>query len=333
MHRTIKASAPGRVCFAGEDIDWISGPAILGAIGLRIEVTVANLPPDCDLIELESGTPFSVKRRISLKSLGCYQGHPLDYVEAAIKVLSAWGAQITPVRVSVSSSLPASVGLSSSAALAVASLAALAKLFRLNLSDIEVCGLAYIVESEELRTGAGQMDFYVCGLGGFMYIDSHNRPPHPIEKYGFPAGMGILIADTMVPRSTADVIRTKRSRLQSAEAGIISYIEHTEKAIADIRGLLQQPELDIDHFGVLISSCHRYLNRYMRVSTDLLNKCVETSLNKGAVGAKLTGTGMGGCMFALAPLSKMREISEALSSLPVLTYATNISNTGIVIES
>jgi galactokinase len=40
MSREIIASAPGRVCFAGEDIDWISGPSILCAIDLKTNVLV-----------------------------------------------------------------------------------------------------------------------------------------------------------------------------------------------------------------------------------------------------------------------------------------------------
>lgn len=332
MYGSVTASAPGRVCFAGEDIDWISGPAILGAINLRLQVTVTPLPSHCDFILLKSGNPFYVERRVSLSKLGQYKKHVMDYVEAAVKVLINCGVKITPIQINVSSDLPPRSGLSSSAAVSVASISALAKFYELSLSDYEVCNLAYSVENEELNTGAGQMDFYACGLGGFLYINSSTRPPYPIEQYDFPSNISIIIADTMTPRNTADIIQDKRSRLEKGEAGISSYVKYTEKAIEKIRHLLKQPDFDLEQFGTLISSCHNYLDKYMRVSTDTLNKCVKACLNNGAFGAKLTGTGMGGCMFAIAPTSMSLQIQEALSTYPVITYATYISSLGTIIE-
>lgn len=332
MHRLVTASAPGRVCFAGEDIDWISGPAVLGAIDLRIRVTVEPLPLDAGLIVIKSSAPFNVERRLLPTNIGQYNGHPLDYVEAAIKVISEAGIIITPIKIAITSVLPAQAGLSSSGAISVASIAALAKFYGLELTDFEICRLAYSVESDELNTGAGQMDFYICGLGGFMYIDCVSRPPQLIEKYSFPPETAIIIADTRVRRSTADVIRIKRARLEIGESGIISYVHHTEAAISRIHSLLHEFNLDIQQIGAIVSSCHRYLDSYMGVSTNLLNICVETCLKNGALGAKLTGTGMGGCMFALVPVSRIDQIQTALSSYPVLTYVTSISNRGIVME-
>src|SRR6266571_4641587 len=139
MRHSIIASAPGRVCLAGEDIDWISGPAILGAIGLRIRVSVKSLSRNVDFVELTSGDPFNLKRRVLLRSIGQYEGHPLDCLQAAIRVLSKWGITPTPVRIDVDSDLPARVGLASSAAVAVASVAALSRFYELELSLSEIC--------------------------------------------------------------------------------------------------------------------------------------------------------------------------------------------------
>lgn len=332
MYHSVTASAPGRVCFAGEDIDWISGPAILGAINLRLKVTVTSLPKDCDYILLKSDNPFNVQRRVPLLSVGQYKRHVMDYVEAAVKVLIKRGIKITPIEIGVSSNLPARAGLSSSAAVSIASISALAKFYGIPLSNHEICDLAYSVESDELNTGAGQMDFYACGLGGFMYINSASRPPSPIEQLNLPSGLGVIVADTMVPRNTADIIRSKRERLERAEPSILSYVKYTEAAIKQIHRILREPDPDLERFGTLITSCHMYLDKYMRVSTDMLNKCVDTCLLNGAVGAKLTGTGMGGCMFAVAPTAAVTRIQESLLTHPVLTYATDISTLGVVVE-
>lgn len=329
MNTRITASAPGRVCFAGEDIDWISGPSILGAIDLRLAVTVLELPADNDFIVLTSSEPFNVERRIRLAEIQQYDGHIMDYVQAALKVVLDQGVKPVPLKISVSSSLPARAGLGSSAAVSIASIAALAEFYGLTVSPLEACRLAYLVESQELQTGAGQMDFYVSGLGGFMYINSALMPPS-VKNYSFPQGLAILIADTGVPRSTAHTISTKRARLESGEAGIASYVKHTESAIEQMHRLLSEDNDNLNRFGSLMSSCHGYLDEYMRVSTETLNRCVTICLENGALGAKLTGTGMGGCMFAVVPESRIAEAREALSTQPVTIYVTHISNNGVL---
>lgn len=332
MYQSVTASAPGRVCFAGEDIDWILGPALLGAVDLRIKVRVTALAENCDFILLKTGNPFNTEHRISLSNIGKYKKHILDYVEGAVKVISNRGVKITPIEINVSSDFPPQAGLSSSAAVTVASLNALAKFYDLSLSTYEICDLAYSIEKDELKTGAGQMDFYVCGLGGVLYLDSANRPPSPVEQYTLPSDIAIIVADTMTPRNTGDIIRGKRLRLAQSESGIISYIKHTKTAIDEIRHLFKQPSFDLKQFGALVIRCHDYLDKYMRVSTDTLNKCVELCLINGAVGAKLTGTGMGGCMFAIVPPSLIIQIKKDLSPLPVTIYETNISSCGTIIE-
>ena len=329
-YNTAIASCPGRVCFAGEDIDWISGPSIVGAIDLRVKTTVTPLSQNAEFIVLRSGEPFNVEKRISLSNFGRYRKHVLDYVHAAVKVLIDKSGMFIPIQVDVESNLPASGGLSSSAAVSIATVTAVGRCFGISLCPSEICELAYSVENDELKTGAGQMDFYVCGLGGFMYINSSSTPPYPIEKYRFQADVAIVIADTQIRRSTAEIIQLKRQRLKESEPGILSYVRHTESSIDQMYSLLTKGSVDINKFGGLVSKCHLYLDKYMSVSTELLNLCVKTCLDHGALGAKLTGTGMGGCMFALVANTNISTIVKALSSYPVAVYVTKVTEEGVI---
>lgn len=335
MHRlkTSKTvSAPGRVCFAGEDIDWISGPSILCAIGLRICSTVSLLPKNCQELLLKSEGPFNIEHHVPLTHLGQYKNNVMDYTHAAVKLIRDRGVTIPPLKIVIKSNLPASAGLSSSAAVSLSTCAALNEFFGLSLSISEICNLAYSIEGIELNTGAGQMDFYSCAFGGAIYVDSSHVPPRFIEKYKFPAGLRIIIIDTLSAHSTKNVIRWKRERLSNGDQLIREYIKHTEIAIAEMRYLFKQTNFDTFSLGKLITSCHSYLRDYMLVSTDLLNACVEVALKCGALGAKLTGTGMGGCAFALADRAKTELILESLRALPVRIYVTNVSTKGIVIH-
>src|SRR5579862_3226495 len=90
MTRSATASAPGRICLAGEDLDWIVGPSVLAAVALRTTVTVTSPSPgpESGALTLESGPPFRVRRVIPLSEIANYDGHVLDYAQAAIATLT-----------------------------------------------------------------------------------------------------------------------------------------------------------------------------------------------------------------------------------------------------
>jgi mevalonate kinase len=317
---------------AGEDIDWISGPSILCAINLRINVIVTGLPATNPRLEIKTSGSMNSKSSISLDDIGKYSNHTLDYINAAMKVLMNIGVKPSPVRIKITSNLPAKAGLSSSAAVSVAAIKALGIYFGLELNNHQVAHLAYLAEKDELKTGAGQMDPYSCSLGGLIYLNSSTTPPSEIETFAFPDGIELIIVDTLAPRSTADIIRLKRQRYAQRESGILTYARKTEALILEIRELMRQASPNLNNLGKLVTACHETLRDDMMVSTPLLESCISTCLENGALGAKITGTGMGGCMFALVPSDNSKQVQAALSVLPVRIYVTTPSNDGVIIH-
>jgi len=327
----VRASSPGRICFAGEDIDWIFGPSILCAINLCTDVVVTSLPVSHRQIEIKTVGSMNGRLSISVDNIGKYSGSILDYVNASMKVLMSLGVEVCPVQIDVTSNLPARAGLGSSAAVSVASIKALSSYFGLKISNYQIAHLAYLVEKDELKTGAGQMDQYSCSLGGLIYLDSSTTPPCSIETFIFPDEIELIVVDTLTPRSTADVIRIKRQRYAQKERGILTYARKTEILIHDIQELVRCPSPNFQHLGRLMTACHETLRDDMKVSTPLLESCVSVCLENGALGAKITGTGMGGCMFALVLKDNSKQIQRALSMLPVCIYTTTPSSDGVVI--
>lgn len=329
--KTVVASAPGRVCFAGEDIDWISGPSILCAINLRTNVKVTTQTKRVDYIEIKARGSINDFQHLNLSDVGIYNGHVLDYVNASIKVLIDIGVSIYPIKIDIVSNIPASAGLSSSAAVTTATIKALSVFFNINLNEQQIANLAYLVEKDEIKTGAGQMDQYSCSLGGLIYLNSSKTPPYDIQKFFIPKNTELIVVDSLTPRNTSDVIKTKRIRYAQREKGILSYIDKTEKLISRIYNELKNPRINIVKLGKYITSCHRALRDDMRVSTQLLNTCVDVCIRNGAYGAKITGTGMGGCIFAILPKSKSKLIKTALEHLPVKCYITTPSYDGLTV--
>lgn len=333
MMRSVTASAPGRICLAGEDLDWMVGPSVLAAISLRISATVSASVNGSDCLVLESGGPFSVKRVVPVTDIACYDGHVLDYARAAVVALARTAViPLEALHIKISSEVPPAAGLSSSAAVIVAVLGALCGYYDVNLSREQICGIGYSAEKHELGTGAGQMDFYSCALGGVIHIDSSTEPPRIIERLDLPPDLMPVIVDTRVRHSTKDSIAIKRERFARGDPDLSRYVDVTMTAVSKIRELLANGQSTHELIGASILSCHRALSGYMRVSTDLIDRCVLASVAAGSVGAKLTGSGFGGCMFALVDRQRLPGVVEALSRFPVDIYQTDIDRDGLVVS-
>jgi mevalonate kinase len=223
--------------------------------------------------------------------------------------------------------------VSSSAAVTIATVAAVGKHLNFEQSPIQKCGMAYQVEKDQLKTGAGQMDFYACGLGKLHYLNCITEPPNPLEEYGIPKNVGLILVDTLTPHTTSKYIYQKKERFERGEPLIMAYVDKALAAVEKIRSLMPEFERNIEEIGHNITLCHGYLRNNVLSSTELLDLCVEICLANGAYGGKLTGSGMGGCMFALAKEEDIDKIKKSLIHLPIKVYVTTFSQDGVRMEN
>ncbi len=326
------AIAPCRVCLAGEDLDWTTGPSILMAVELKIRVSVAPPGPGASgKLSIESVRPSPSRRELPWSRVDQFDGHYLDHVQACVSALREVGQSVEPCEVLVDSEFPAGAGLSSSAAILVSTLAALTAFAGSVPDPWKISQLAFHVEDAILCTGAGQMDFYPCTFGGMMYVDSSSTPPL-IERLGFPHDLAVVVVDTRTTRKTGDVIARKRERWKAGEPSFLRYLEATQQAVEAMRALLQAESRDWQAIGQLLTQCHGYLRDHLLVSTELLDRSVDACLAGGGFGAKLTGTGMGGCAVALAPWDAVESIQKRLADLPVTVHPTRAAAAGLSLE-
>ena len=307
------------------------GPSLLCAVDLRTYATVtSNLDIEAS-INIESTSPIGAKLELRSDMIGKYTGHYLDYVHAACKVIHDRHPITKSINIKIESIVPAGSGLSSSAAVIMATLGSLNSYYRLGLSTDELSKLAYMVEHQELRTGAGKMDFIVCGLGGLIYIDSIESPISA-ERLSFPDKGRLIIIDTQNSRSTASVIAHKRKRYLNQEPLIMKYVSGTKQIVDQMRNEFITNETRINLIGRYISDCHQLLRDYMAVSTNLIEEVISICMDNGALGAKLTGTGMGGCLFAFAEANSVDNIVIAVNKLPIVSYICKVDTYGLRYE-
>lgn len=311
-----KASAPGRVCFAGESLDWMcGGSSIVGAIPRRTRVVAWQAPADGMSI-IMSASPVS--KTCLLHPNGSLNGDrsELEHVKAAMRVVQRRFGVTGDHVLSVSTELPIAAGVSSSAALMLATVGCLTKAVTADEFDLDtVCALAHEAETKELGVGSGWMDFLACGHGGINRI-SATTPPE-VEFMRHLLGAHIILVDTREWRATRQVLQTKRDRLRDRDPEILTYMREATQIVDALASLFKPEQLDYAQIGDLMSAAQKVLAQCMHCSTELIDECIRRVLAAGAFGAKLTGSGYGGCLFAIAPPDAVPGIMLALDSLPV----------------
>lgn len=209
---------------------------------------------------------------------------------------------ISGMRVRIGSSIPYERGLGSSAAVAAAIARAVADLARRDLDAAE-CH-AIIQDAERIAHGnpSGLDAYAVTADRPILFRDG------TVSPLDFRTPLTFVIADSGVPGSTSEAVgdvRRQRSidpaRVEAIIAALAAGAEH---AVAAIRSG------DVAAVGADMSAAHQKLIE-LGVSTPMLDALVDAAEVHGALGAKLTGGGLGGCVIALAESEPHAERVEA----------------------
>ncbi len=295
---TTTCSAPGKIYLFGEHAVVYGEPAIACAIELRTRVTA------------RSSQVISISSDIGTTGLD-FDIHP--YVSAAIKKLG------TPnVSIEVTSQLPVGSGLGSSAAVTIATLAAINLEFRLGHSDEEIAGMGHDIE-KEVQGAASPTDTFVSTFGGVVEIPSRKKLPL--------FDCGIVIGNTnkgASPKKTAKLVK-QVAQLREKYPGSINPIIKTIGSLSK-NGENLLAKKDYNSLGKLMNVNHGLLDA-LGVGTAELSSLVYAARDAGAYGAKITGAGGGGCMVALT--DSPGEVAAAIERVGGQAIITALTPIGV----
>jgi galactokinase/mevalonate kinase-like predicted kinase len=371
-----RLTVPARINILGNPGDACEGDfAVLSAaIDLRAGAIVE--PADGLILErLErSDDAFEVVRRqtfrvqeIPLPYDGC-----LDLVKGAINRLHAYSPAFRArigrrgVRIGTWTDVPRQSGLGGSSLFVLLTLAGLRAVFNLDRrahNDYVLAELAQRVEAKELGITCGYADRYVPLFGGLAYVDYrgklHQRTlgEEPLATYErldrWVDDLPLVIVSTGIERDSGDVHgRMRSSYLEAQEAweargGVMPRIVSFMSAAWETawRGKLALLSGDWETFGALMSENHRAVDEMMSYcgmsdGAGWANKrFIEAALASGALGAKLTGAGGGGSVFALtqpgegeALATVWRKVARDEGLDAAFVYCPRISRQGLVVE-
>jgi galactokinase len=322
----VSAEAPGRVNLLGEHTDYNDGYVLPTAIPQTTCVSIReNGGKQFSLYaaELEHAAEFTME--------SAPHEHFASYVYGCVRELHDYSFAVPPLDIHISSSIPIGVGLSSSAALEVATLRALRQLFNLPLDDVAIAQLAQRAEIRYAGVNCGIMDQMASSLAdtrSLLFLDTRTLQRRLLP---LPARAEILVIDSGVARSlAASKYNERRAECEQAARllGLRALRDVTDTAAIETlpqplrrrarhvvsennRVLRAVESIDGASFGELMNASHTSLRDDYEVSIRQLDRLVELLQIQCAVhGARLTGAGFGGACIALCVEGEARAVGE-----------------------
>jgi len=189
--------APGRINLIGEHTDYNDGRVLPAAVNL--EIRIAFVPTDDRRVQLAL-LPGGETGHLDLDMLGPRRGTWLDYVAGTAWALHEAGAETHGFRGVLASSIPAGAGLSSSAAIELATAWALSGPDGPRLDPMTLARTAQRAENEYVGVMCGLMDQFAVTMGRAgmaLYLDCRSLDWHPVP---LPVAIELVVCHSGSPR-------------------------------------------------------------------------------------------------------------------------------------
>ena len=355
--------APGRVNLIGEHTDYNDGFVMPAAIGFYTWVRIS--PLETRKLQIRSEN-FGEEVEIDLDDQNiARRDHWSDYPAGVAVILERAGYRLRGARLEIRGEVPIGSGLSSSAAIEVATACALVAHSGLNIDKRELALLCQKAENEFVGARVGIMDQFVSLFGQAhkaLMLDCRSLE---FRLLPVPDNVRLIICNTMVKHALASTAYNER-RAQ-CEAGV----KHLQQSIPNVTALrdvtLEQLEKygrdlsevvyrrckhvitenervllaaealergDLKEFGKLMAESHRSLRDDYEVSSSELDLMVEVAQTvEGVYGSRMTGGGFGGCTVNLVAVEHTEEFRarvareyERRTNIKPEIYVCNASN-------
>jgi galactokinase len=336
--------APGRVNLIGEHTDYNDGFVMPAAISLSVFVTV--WPRDDrkllirsenfnDEIELDLDQPDPAPRR-----------HWSDYAVGVAVTLERAGYRLRGAQLHLRGEVPVGSGLSSSAAVEVATACALVANSNLKIDRRELALLCQKAENEFVGARVGIMDQFVSLFGEVQRALLLDCRSLEFKLLPLPDTVNLVICNTMVKHALASsAYNERRAQCEAGVKYLARFLPHV-KALRDVT--LEQleefgrdlPEVvyrrcrhvvtenarvlsaaealeqhDLHRFGRLMAESHRSLRDDYEVSSKELDLMVDLAREvEGVYGARMTGGGFGGCTVNLVDVAKVKRFQQYVAT-------------------
>ncbi|MGI8577120.1 MAG: galactokinase [Nocardioidaceae bacterium] len=325
--------APGRVNLIGEHVDYCGGLVLPFALAMSTKVSVVRRSNGRVLVRSDQAPgPVTFPLHAAPGEVRGWPGYVSSVVWSLLDaspgdqhVLSSkWGASCDGLQIDITSDLPVGAGLASSASLECAVAAAINDECGLGLSRRELAEAAHQAETRYVGAPTSVMDQIACMLcepRHALLVDCRTQAVEQVPLDLDAAGLTLLVIDTGVPHELVDSeYGDRRAACESAAAALglalrdatLDQVEAMANQVPRRRATHVVTEIgrvrDVaailragrpGDIGAFLTASHLSLRDDFEVSCDELDETVDAALSVGALGARMTGAGFGGCAIAL----------------------------------
>lgn len=338
MGNTIRYEAPGRINLIGEHTDYNLGFALPIALPERTAVTfdpdeTAALTVRSDREDGEVTIPFDT-------APGDVSGWAA-YVAGVVWSLREAGHRVVGGTMSIASDVEMGSGVSSSAALECAVLGALTTATGVVLDRIESARIAQRAENDYVGAPTGMMDQLAALCGEpqrALLIDFLASSVRPVVFDPDAEGVALLLINSRAPhRHAGGEYASRRASCERAAADLgVSSLRDVQERGVSVLGAVTDPvdarrarhiltdnqrvievvaaleNSDFAAMGRLLTASQASMRDDFEITTDHIDLIADTAVRAGALGARMTGGGFGGCVIALVPADRVDVVSGAV---------------------
>jgi mevalonate kinase len=319
---TVSSKAPGKIILSGEQFVVLGAPAVAMAVNLYSKIEVR--PSQTGRIEVTADIPLHLVGGQAKRSSVAENQELLEPLRLATSAtFDHLATTDRGIHINANCQIPIGAGLGSSASTTVATISGVAKSRGARLHRREIFRLAFIPENY-LHGHPSGVDQATCTYGGIIQF----KKPATIKAISIKRPPMILVCDSGDHRSTKALVGSvvKRSREQTN-----MFQTHLEEITVISNAVVKALRNEDDgELGSLMNRNHELL-RQIGVSTPKLDKLVVAARKAGALGAKLTGAGGGGCMIAICDGKRARsKIAAELRRVGGTIYNVSLDLQGVV---
>jgi galactokinase len=335
---TVRFGAPGRINLIGEHTDYNLGFALPIALPQRTVVTF--WPDRTDAITVQSTRAHDAVR-FPLDTVPGQVTGWAAYVAGVVWALRQTGQPIPGGTMSITSDVEMGSGLSSSAALECAVLGAIASAAEMRIDEKEQARLAQRAENEYVGAPTGLLDQLASLLGEAstaLLIDFRDVTVAPVPFDPQAKGIALLLIDSRARHEHVGgeyAARRKSCERAAAQLGASSLRDVWDRGRAELNAInnpidarrarhvltengrvldfvASLNDSDFVEAGHIMNASHVSMRDNFDITTEHIDLIADTAVQAGALGARMTGGGFGGCVIALVPETRADAVAEAV---------------------
>jgi galactokinase len=335
---SIRYAAPGRINVIGEHTDYNLGFAL--PIALPERTVVTYLPDDSTEIAVRSDREQGEVRIPLDTTPGDVDGWA-GYVAGVMWGLREAGHRILGGTMSITSDVEMGSGVSSSAALECAVIGALTTAVGLRIDRIELARIAQRAENDYVGAPTGMMDQLasLCGEPRkALMIDFREPTVRPVPFDPDASDVALLLINSRAPHQHAGgeyAARRASCERAAADLGVTSLREVQDRGVSVLVGVTDPVDArrarhiltdnqrvldvvaalgqsDFGAIGEILTASQESMRDDFGITTAHIDLIADTAVRSGALGARMTGGGFGGCVIALVPDEAVDPVSDAV---------------------